>query len=532
MRFALACLAGSALVIVAVWVWLGAPVAMPHAPLKPGEKLYCLSYAPYRSGQTPFDTTTRIPAAQIDEDLAQLAKLTDCVRIYAVDQGLDQVVPLAAKHGVKVLMGVWLSKDHPDKTKPQIDTAVRLAHDYPDTIRAVVVGNEILLRGEMSGDDLSATIRAVKARVKVPVTYADVWEFWLRHPEVAAATDFITIHILPYWEDFPVPADQAAAHVDAIRRKLIAAFPGKEILIGEVGWPSAGRMREGGLPSPANQARVIQDVLALAKRENFHVNVIEAYDAPWKRALEGTVGGHWGLIDDARHLKFAWGESVSNHPYWRWQAGGGIGFAALVFAAALAARRKQPAPAAVWLAVTANAITGGALIGWTVENVPLESLGLAGWTRSLALAAVAFAGPPLMSAAAMRGMPLPRLSRLIGPAAERIRDPLAIGIGVLLIATLLLAIHVALGLGFDPRYKDFPFAPLTAAIVPLLTLSLVTEPGQGRRGAAELAAAALLALSVIYIVPDEGLANWQSLWLCAALAGLALTLTRVRDAPG
>jgi hypothetical protein len=349
---------------------------------------------------------------------------------------------------------------------------------------------------------------------------------------VAAATDFITIHILPYWEDFPVPADQAAAHVDAIRRKLIAAFPSKEILIGEVGWPSAGRMREGALPSPANQARVIQDVLALAKRENFRVNMIEAYDAPWKRALEGTVGGHWGLIDDARQVKFAWGEAVSNHPLWRWQAGGGIGFAVLVFAAALAARRKQPAPAVVWLVVTANAIAGGVLIGWTVENVPLESLGLAGWTRSLALAAVAFAGPPLMSAAAMRGTPLPRLSRLIGPAAERIRDPLAIGVGVLLIATLLLAIHVALGLGFDPRYKDFPFAPLTAAIVPLLTLSLVTEPGQGRRGAAELAAAALLALSVIYIVPDEGLANWQSLWLCAALAGLALTLTRVRDAPG
>ena len=94
---------------------------------------------------------------------------------------------------------------------------------------------------------------------------------------------------------------------------------------------------------------------------------------------------------------------------------------------------------------------------------------------------------------------------------------------MVLIATLLLAVHVALGLVFDPRYKDFPFAPLTAAIVPLLTLSLATEPGAGRRGAAELAAAGLLALSVVYIVPDEGLANWQSLWLCAALAGLALT---------
>ena len=108
--------------------------------------------------------------------------------------------------------------------------------------------------------------------------------------------DFITIHILPYWEDFPIPARDAAAHVDAIRQQVVNAFPGKEVLIGEVGWPSAGRMREGALPSPANQARVIQDVLALTKRDNFSVNVIEAFDQPWKRALEGTVGGHWGLL--------------------------------------------------------------------------------------------------------------------------------------------------------------------------------------------------------------------------------------------
>ena len=51
----------------------------------------------------------------------------------------------------------------------------------------------------------------------MPVTYADVWEFWLRYREVAAAVDFITIHILPYWEDIPIPARRAAAHVDAIR---------------------------------------------------------------------------------------------------------------------------------------------------------------------------------------------------------------------------------------------------------------------------------------------------------------------------
>ena len=339
MRLGLACLAVSAMVIAAVWAWLGAAVPMPHTPLATGEKLYCLSYAPFRGGQSPLDPTTRISAAQIEEDLSQLARLTDCVRTYSVDYGLDQIAGIASRLGLKVMQGLWLSS-HPDKNRFQIETAVSLAKAYPGTIRSVVVGNEVLLRGEMSATELVETIRAVKARVPMPVTYADVWEFWLRNRDVAAAVDFITIHILPYWEDFPIPAQNAAAHLAQIRRRLVEAFAGKEVVVGEVGWPSAGRMREGALPSPANQARVIQEVLALAAREKFQVNVIEAFDEPWKRALEGTVGGHWGLFDDAtRAPKFAWGVAVSDHPLWRWQAAGGILFAMLVFGAAFAARR-------------------------------------------------------------------------------------------------------------------------------------------------------------------------------------------------
>ena len=74
----------------------------------------------------------------------------------------------------------------------------------------------------------------------MPVTYADVWEYWLRNREIYDAVDFVTIHILPYWEDFPIRAKYAAAHVDSIRKRMAVAFPGKEILIGETGWPSAG----------------------------------------------------------------------------------------------------------------------------------------------------------------------------------------------------------------------------------------------------------------------------------------------------
>ena len=118
------------------------------APLAAGEKLPCVSYAPFRGEQTPLDLSTRIPAWQIEDDLAQLAAVTECVRTYSVNLGLDQITPIAQRHGLKVLQGLWLGRD-PEFNRFQIETAVALANRYPDVIRAIV-SNEVLLRGESS----------------------------------------------------------------------------------------------------------------------------------------------------------------------------------------------------------------------------------------------------------------------------------------------------------------------------------------------------------------------------------------------
>jgi glucan 1,3-beta-glucosidase len=161
-------------VIIASWWWLGAGVSMPPSPLDPGEKLYCVSYAPFRGAQTPLDLSTRITAQQIDEDLTQLAAITDCIRIYSVDFGLDQIPEIAQRHGLKVLLGLWVSS-FPDRTQYQLTTGVALANRFPDTVRAVIVGNEALLRGEVSASTLREYVTSVKSKVKAPVTYADVW---------------------------------------------------------------------------------------------------------------------------------------------------------------------------------------------------------------------------------------------------------------------------------------------------------------------------------------------------------------------
>ena len=354
--------------------------------------------------------------------------------------------------------------------------------------------------GELAALDIAEVLREVKAATGVPVTYADVWEYWLRNRELAEAVDFITIHILPYWEDFPISAEQAGAHVDSIRSRVAASFPGKEILIGEVGWPSAGRMREGALPSPANQARVLEEVMARARANHYRVNVIEAFDQPWKRKLEGTVGGYWGLLtSDGREPKFAWGQPVSNHPLWVWQGAAGVALAAIVFAAAFAPWRERlgarswrdgrfdlPAPLLAGLAV--DALAAGIAAPWAVANATTESLGAGGWVRGLAFIAVSVGAPIAVAMTLARGVAIPSFARVLGRAAQRPGSGLAVAAGAILVAVTVLALQTALGLVFDPRYRDFTFAPLTASVVPFAVASVVgmrgrraARPGRARR---------------------------------------------------
>ncbi|MEW6124488.1 MAG: beta-1,6-glucan synthase [Pseudomonadota bacterium] len=525
------------LAIVGYWTWMGQAVQMPPSPLAAGEKLPCVSYAPFREGQSPLNGGTPIPEAQIDEDMAQLAKLTQCVRTYSVELGLDKVAPLAKKHGLKVFQGIWLSSDQ-DKNRKEIEAGIALAQKYPDTISALVVGNEVMLRGELSATDIANILREVRSRAGgVPVTYADVWEFWERAKALAGEVDFVTVHILPYWEDFPVSAQAAGAHIDRIRQHVADQFPGKEILIGETGWPSAGRMREGALPSPADQALVMHEVLKLAKEKGYRVNVIEAFDQPWKRRNEGTVGGHWGLIDSANRMeKFQWGAPVSNHPRWQAQAAAGAALAVGAFAfglyGAFRARRFDGARAtsAQWLAVAAIALSGGVTVGATLAALPLESLGWVGWTRNGALLGLSIAATLLCAGFATRGTPLPAFAAGLdfangrGSTAKSRILSLVLALGVLAVG------EVAFELIFDPRYKDFPVNPLTPVAVGLAALALVRRPdGQGA-GMAERLAFWVLLIAAVYVPLNETLANWQASWFGALCLLMAFTLSRVLGA--
>jgi len=84
---------------------------------------------------------------------------------------------------------------------------------------------------------------------------------------------------------------------------------------------------------------------------------------------------------------------------------------------------------------------------------------------------------------------------------------------------------------FDPRDEDFPCAVLTMAAVPFAATALLNRPNGGIRPMAESVFASVFLAAAIYTGFNEGPANWQSIWTCAAYLLLALTLWRASAPP-
>lgn len=503
------------LLLLAAMLWQQTrPVPMHDLHLADGERLRCVSYAPYhRPGQTPLIEDTRIEREQIAADLAALAKITDCVRLYSIDQGLEHVPELARPLGLKVLLGAWIGYEKA-KNARELERAITLANANADVVRALIVGNEVLLRRERTEDEMRELIRHAKAHAKVPVTYADVWEFWTRHDSLAAEVDFVTVHILPFWEDEPVDIELALEHVAETRKHVGEHFAGKEILIGETGWPSAGRQREESRPSRVNQARYIREFVHRAHAEGWDYNLIEAIDQPWKRRLEGTVGGFWGMLDaDSLQPKFPLAGAVAERESVSGPLGGAAVGGVLAFLLAATGRRTRCLRAS---AIAAAGALGGmvAVLHW--EHAHMAYRDALEWSL---LGGVAVLGALLpLTLARWYGEPVPEtaLAARILRRGERLRSKAA-SLGMLRGLLLFAAAVAALLLWVDPRYRDFP---TLLYLVPAVVLGVV---GWWRTGTtrAEITLALVILIGVVARWSSEP-ANPQAIaWL---LTGLALAL--------
>jgi glucan 1,3-beta-glucosidase len=487
------------------WWWMGRPVALPDAP---SSRIACVSYAPYRRpGETPYDPATFISPARIDADLRALSQRFDCVRTYAQGQGLAAVPAIARRHGMQVLMGVWLGRD-PQANAREVAMGIATARANPGVLRGVIVGNEVLLRGELTPEALAGYVRQVRAAIpaSVPVTYADVWEFWLRFPQMAEAVDYLTIHILPYWEDEPVPPEHAVRHVAQVYARMQQAFPGKHVMIGETGWPSAGRPRRAARATLVNEARYLRQFLAYAATVHMPYNVIEAFDQPWKRVQEGTVGGYWGIFDVDARPKFPMTGPVVEEPRWWW------GWLAGALSAALFAAAARPTRARGLAAALLAGFAAGAASAWQGRQMLYACRDLFEWGVSVAACLAALVTALWLA----RG-----IARRLAGTEEGTPPPAWLQLGWL----FGLAWYDLL-LVFDGRYRDFPLGlfalPCVGYVLAGWMRSRPALPPVEHR----LLACVLPMLGTLVVVQEVGLSLTAWLWLGLNLAiGLSVLVT-------
>lgn len=241
------------------------------------------AYSPFQRDQDPLRKL--YPSdTEITGDLAIMAQSASRIRTYGSIEN-PTVVALAAKHSLEVAAGAWISGDM-EANDREVDAAVAAAKANRHVNR-VIVGNEALLRNDLTVDELIPFLDKARLALKAtkkPVSTAEPWHVWLKNPKLADHVDFITVHLLPYHEG--VPAADAVRYAMQRYDELAKTFPKKKIVIGEIGWPSRGPTLGAAVPSVENEAMFIREFLALTRDRTLDYYLMETFDQPWKIELE------------------------------------------------------------------------------------------------------------------------------------------------------------------------------------------------------------------------------------------------------
>ncbi len=256
-----------------------------------------LCFSPYLEGQQPG---SQVSAEQIRQRLAVIRPHTQWVRSFSCTDGHEQTPRIAHELGLKTLVGAWLGTDE-EINERELQGVIEVARAGHADI--VAVGNEVMLREDMSEDALLAAIQRVKdALPGVPVGYVDAYFLFEKHPRITAACDVVMTNCYPFWEG--CPRDQALAYMQTMVARTRAAAPGKRILISETGWPDQGSAFQGSVPSREGAMRYFVDCCEWARDEGVEIFYFSAFDEAWKVGAEGDVGAFWGLWDKEGALKF------------------------------------------------------------------------------------------------------------------------------------------------------------------------------------------------------------------------------------
>lgn len=261
-----------------------------------------LGFAPFRDCQSP-ERGVFPSIEQLRQDVELIRDMGNAVRTYSALNGAIETVAHATELGMRVSAGAWLGPENTaqerEANRQEIEAVIALASRFD--LESVIVGNEVMLRHDLSPQRLAEYVRYVRSRVKVPVTTAEIASIAMlaENRVVVDAVDYLMVHIYPYWDG--VDIDGAAWYVADVYHRAKNEVR-KKVVIGETGWPSGGLVNGKAVPNTVNAGRFLAEWVSVARSEDIDYYYFAAFDEKWK--FEGGVGPFWGIYDSARRPKY------------------------------------------------------------------------------------------------------------------------------------------------------------------------------------------------------------------------------------
>lgn len=295
---------------VGLWAFINRPVNIANWE----GKVEGFAFSAFQRYQSPL----RDNYPNDDELAADLRIIADHGKRVRTYSSLESAaIPrLARDLGLDVMAGAWLDR-RLEHNELELAAAISAAARWPNIDR-VMIGNETMLRDDLTVAQMIDYLDRARAAIRQPVSTAEPAHIWKKYPELVEHVDFITVHLLPYWE--------GVARKDAINaalfnyRELQTLYPNKKVVIGEVGWPSYGDRKMFAVPTLSEEAHFIRDWLNVARDLNLDYYLMEAFDQPWKEEAEGRAGAYWGIFGADRLPKFKMIGPVIEDSNWPWKA--------------------------------------------------------------------------------------------------------------------------------------------------------------------------------------------------------------------
>lgn len=259
--------------------------------------MHGLCFSPYKEGQNIGD---QLSEAQINERMQIIRPFAKWVRSFSCTDGNEHIPKVAHASGIKTMVGAWIGKDKENNEK-ELAALIKLANT--GVVNIAVVGNETLLRNELTEREILSYIKRVKKAIpNIPVGYVDAYYQFIDRPALVEACDVILINCYPFWEGYNVK--HAEMYLKKMHELTTNIADGKPVIITETGWPNKGETKLDAIPSTENAIAYYIKANTWANDNNIQMFYFSSFDESWKVHHEGDVGQRWGIWDKHEKLKY------------------------------------------------------------------------------------------------------------------------------------------------------------------------------------------------------------------------------------